>query len=226
MKTAPSHRPCIASRPTAQRSVGGSDSHVLLRDIAPADGGLLVATDGGRVFASDAQGRSGLRTQDETSNQPHAADDRRGDIPAQTLIRVSSGDSARPLQRLLRIAGRRLCWSYEMGTRHLAWQGRPAGNAQRQQPRAGRHVERLVRNAARERIDYSKSAARYVQHRVELEENDAYLEHIELHGLRANLPPQIASLEIQPYLHTAREAAINNSSRQQQQRSGGSTQAR
>ena len=42
-----------------------SDDHVLLRDIAPADGGLLVATDGGRVLHLDAQGRPGLRTQDE-----------------------------------------------------------------------------------------------------------------------------------------------------------------
>ena len=204
-----------------------SDSHVLLRDIAPADGGLLVATDGGRVLYLDAQGRPGLRTQDEnfrTSRMLQTADG------AIYLADAHSGE----LRRLGTTSAKGYYESrvedFVGHTRwgRVTWRGRDVQLATRSgnspEPDATWSAWSAMQRESGSIIQ--SPAARYVQYRVELGENDAYLEHIALHGLRANLPPQIASLEIQPYRTPQRSGNQQQQQAAQQQRSGGSTQAR
>ena len=66
------------------------------------DGGLVVATDGGACFMN-AQGRPGLRTQDETfcTGRMLRTTDGRSTCSAHS---GRSSDSARPGRRLLRVA--------------------------------------------------------------------------------------------------------------------------
>ena len=204
-----------------------SDGHTLLRDIAPADGGLLVATDGGRVLHLDAQGRPGLRTQDENFRTGRMLQTADGEV---YLADAHSG-------QLRRLGTAPADGYYESRvddfvghTRwgRVTWRGSGVQLATRSGNSAEPDATWSAWSAAQQESGsiIQSPAARYVQYRVELEGNDAYLEHIALHGLRANLPPQIAALEIQPYRTPQRNGNQQQQQAAQQQRSGGPTQAR
>ena len=224
----PAHSTVYQITPDGAARRWWSDEQSILRDIAPIDGGLLVATDEGRVLHLDAQGRPELRTQDETFRTGRMLQTTDG------AIYVAAAHSG----QVRRLGTAPADGYYESRAEdfvsHTRW-GRVVwrGSGVQLQTRSGNSPEPDATwsdwsATLRESGSIIQSpAARYVQYRVELEENGAHLEHIALHGLRANLPPQIAALEIQPY-RTPQGRSGDGQQQQaaQQQRSGGATQAR
>tara|TARA_Y100001933_G_scaffold12770_1_gene10944 strand:- start:7098 stop:9095 length:1998 start_codon:yes stop_codon:yes gene_type:complete len=204
-----------------------SDSHVLLRDIAPADEGLLVATDEGRVLHLDAQGHPGLLTQDENFRINHMLQTADGaiylaDAHSGQLRRLGTASAEGHYESRVEDFASHTRWG------RVTWRGSGVQLATRSGNSPEPDATWSAWSATQRESGFiiRSPAARYVQYRVELEGNDAYLEHIALHGLRANLPPQIASLEIQPYRTQQRSSNQQQQQAPQQQRSGKATQTR
>jgi hypothetical protein len=178
-----------------------SDNEVQLADIAPSADGLLLATDKeNRILHLKADGRQGLLTQS-------------ADFKVSRLLRKADGTlylgAAHAGQlNLLGSSGHQGHYESKVEdfVSHAHWgviEWR--GTAIKVQTRSGNSAEADdTWSTWSAPLDKSGSTitsppARYIQYKAQLTNDDAQLEYITLYGLRANLPPAISSLQIQPY---------------------------
>ncbi len=200
---------------------------VLLRDLAYGDDALWLATDDGKILGLNSLQQPSLLVQDDafrTGRMLRAADGLTYLAAAHTgqLRRLGAAQSGGHYESRV-----------EDFTGHTQW-GRAAwrGSGVQLQTRSGNSLEpdatwsdwsdALEQNGT----TIASPAARYLQYRIELRGRDAHLERIALHGLRANLPPQIASLEVQPYRMPQGRGGQQQQQAAQNQRNGGPTQPR
>jgi len=172
-----------------------------LADIVPSEDGVLLATDKeNRLLHLSGDGRLGLLTQSDdfkTSRLLGTADGTLylGAGHAGQLNRLgASGDKGYFESKVEDFAAHTQWGSIE-------WRGEGI----EVQTRSGNSAETDgTWSAWSTPLDESGSIiasppARYIQYKVQFAADDAQLERIALYGLRANLPPAISSLEVQPY---------------------------
>ncbi len=199
-----------------------------LRDLALADGALLVATDDGRILHLDAVARPSLLAHGE-------------DFKTNRMLRAADGSiylASAHTGQLRRLGLARSQGHYESKVEdfggHAQW-GRAEwrGSGVQIQTRSGHSAEPDATwsdwSTPREQSGAAieSPAARYIQYKIELKGREAHLADLTLYGQRANLPPHIASLEVLPYrTPQARGANQQQPPAAQNQRSTNPPQAR
>lgn len=178
-----------------------SDGEIQLADIAISDGGLLVAIDKeNRLLHLRADASQGLLAQSDdfkTSRLLKTADGTLylGAANSGQLNRLGTSGSGGHFESRVEDFAAHTRWGA------IEWRGKGIALHTRSGNSADADATWSAWSAA---INQSGSTitsppARYIQYKVQITSADAQLEQISLYGLRANLPPTISLLQIQPY---------------------------
>lgn len=204
------------------------DGSAQLRDLARANDALLVATDDGRIVQLNAAAQPSLLAHGDdfkTNRMLRAADESIYLASAHTgqLRRLGPARSEGHYESKVEDVGGHAQWGrVEWRGSGVAVQTRSGNSAEPDATWSDWSTAESQSGAAIE-----SPAARYIQYKVSLKGRDAYLIDLTLYAQRANLPPHIASLEVQPYrTPQARGANQQQQPSAQNQRSTNPPQAR